>query len=407
MTPSLFKGASPGLRLFVVYRVVSRLYFHLSILYVFLLVRGHSPALVAVILAAYGFALTASTPFSKIVIARLGAGRALVLGEVLKAVGLLMLAFGARSIPVAVASQFVNAAGFCLGAGADPKILGELVKGNPTTLARVQASTQSLMFLAILVSGVGGGLLFALEPALPLVAGGISAVAASAVAALLARKTSGPALAADQGRSPVVGVLRAERPWVWYYVLTRGFMLGAFVGLLPYLLFRVVQIDVVQLSLCLASFSLAAFVAARFVGTLFIRISARVFAASSAVALIAAFGVFALSEDLWAILMALAVMGLASGGVRPVTMARLAVVASKERDGPIPSALIAHMERSFGICNALVVLGGGLLIAATSFRTAMFAMIVSYVIANAASAAFTAPTAADPDPDPELGVAAS
>lgn len=400
-----------GVRAFVAYRIVSRLYFHLSILYVFLLHIEHSYAAIAVVLASYGFAMTVATPLCRPVLARLGLGASLATGELLKAVGLAALAVGAHLLPVAIVAQLVNAAGFSLAATADPAAAQRLVARDVEALGRLQSSTQSFMFLAVLVSGVSGGLLFLVAPVLPLVAGAGAAVAATGLAFVVGRAAAGtdgdaPAAGARSpasAPSPAAGgasrvrLLPAERTWVTYYVLTRGFMLGAFVGLLPYLLFVVIGVGVVGLVACLGAFSLAAFVAARYVAAILNRLGPRIFALVTGATLVAAFGVFALAPSLWLTVVAMALMGAASGGVRPATMARLAAVAKQARGGGVPTSVVARMETAFGVCNALLILVGGLLIAYASFEAALLTALAAYLATQLAVALVNArPVRSDP-----------
>ena len=113
--------------------------------------------------------------------------------------------------------------------------------------------------------------------------------------------------------------------------------------------------------------------------------------------LLAAFGVFALAPSLWLTVVAMALMGAASGGVRPATMARLAAVAKQARGGGVPTSVVARMETAFGVCNALLILVGGLLIAYASFETALLTALAAYVATQLAVALVNArPVRSDP-----------
>lgn len=315
-------------------------------------------------------------------------------GEILKGLGLALLALGSRFLALAVAAQIVNACGFSMAATADPLVATRLVDGDPDGMARMQSSTQSLMFLAVLVSGIAGALLYGHGSSLPLLAGAGAAGLAACVMLDLNRKLIAAATTEPRVVKGAVNsagsLLPEERAWVSYYVLTRGFMLAAFVGLLPFLLYRVVRVSVVGLALCLGAFSLAAFVTARYIRWVLDRLGPRRFALLTVIVLVGAFSVFAASRTLWSIVAAMALMGCASGGVRPATLSRLTAVAKEVREGPIPPWLVPNMERSFGLCNAIVILGGGLIIARASFAAAMVAVIGTYLILNLAQLAATA-----------------
>jgi len=399
-------------RLFVGYRVVSRLYFHLSVLYVILLTWDHGPLAIAAVLAAYGATLSVVGPLTGRWVRTRGAGWSLVVGESLKAAGLLLMAVGGHLLAVALLAQVLNGAGFGLAITADPVAARSVVGGDVAAMGQLQSSTQSLMFLSVLVSGVAGGFAFLVSERVPLLAGAAAAAAAAGIAALLGRHlaspgaaTSAPATAGSGATGGAAGgtagstvagaaterfrLLPVERTWVTYYVLTRGFMLGAFVGLLPYQLYRVVEVSVQGLALVLAAFSLAAFVAARYVNAGLTRWGERPLAVGTVVVLLAAFATFALTTSLWASTVAMALMGAASGGVRPAAIARLSAVARDHRGGAIPGTVIGGMERAFGICNAAVILVGGVLIALADVRTALLACCVAYLGAHTVSAALT------------------
>ncbi len=378
MTVKITEGA-PAVRTFVAYRLVSRGYFHLSILYVFLLDQGDSVLSVAAVLAAYGLALAALTPLIPTIVARLGPGRSLVAGELTKAVGLIVLAAGAEIIPIAMLAQAINALGFALALSADAALLSRL--GDSSLQRALQASTQSFMFIALLASGVAGGALYLVDPHWPLVAGAVSALAAAGVAVLLGRQVGsgeraggGQRAAAQRTRS----VTSREIRWVTYYVMTRGFMLGAFIGLLPYLFFHKLGIGVLTLTLILAAYSFAAFVTARYANRL-MAFGGTSVAIATGLTVLLSFLAFAVSSATAVVVVAMILLGTASGCVRPVTMAQLGEVTRELGAGPVPGWLLSRMEGLFGVCNALVILVGGLLTYYESFTTAMLVLCAAYV----------------------------
>lgn len=369
-----------AIRTFVAYRVVSRLYFHLSILFVFLLHQGHTVLEITVALAAYGIALSALTPVASAVMARLGPVRALTVGELLKASGLALLVAAPTSLVMVCLGQVLNAAGFALAMSGDPAVVNQL--GSPTRVRALQASTQSLMFMALLGAGVAGGALYLLDPRWPLLAGTVAALCAAALAESLRPRLPRPETSGSAQRKATSGgrMLGAEIRWTSYYILTRGFMLGVFVGLVPYLVFRVIEVNVLTLTLVLAAYSLAAFLAARYVAALMAKTTTVVFAMVTGVVLLLALVTFAVSSSLVAVLIAMVLLGAASGGVRPATMAGLSTAAQQGRSGPVPSWLLSRMETLFGVCNAGVILAGGLVTYFVSWTAAMVTLVVAYLV---------------------------
>ena len=119
------------------------------------------------------------------------------------------------------------------------------------------------------------------------------------------------------------------------------------------------------------AFSLAAFVAARYVAAILNRLGPRIFALVTRGHPGGGVRGVRPAPSLWLTVVAMALMGAASGGVRPATMARLAAVAKQARGGGVPTSVVARMETAFGVCNALLILVGGLLIAYASFEAAL------------------------------------
>lgn len=372
-----------AVRAFIAYRLVSRGYFHLSVLFIFLLHAGHSVLSVAVVLAAYGFAMAALTPVTPKLVARLGPGRALMSGELLKAAGLLLLAFGADLLWLAVLAQVINALGFAMALSADAGVLNQIAE--PPRARQLQASTQSLMFLVLMVSGVAGGVLYQVAPRWPIVAGAVAALAAAGIAAVLARSAQAPAPARAAGAVAAKRVAPDEIRWITYYVMTRGYMLGAFIGLMPFLIFSVLGASVLTLTVYLAAYSLAAFGTARYANQILERAGVGRLAAVTAGVLLLALVIFAVSSSKPVVAIALVLLGAASGCVRPATMAQLTAASQRFRGTPAPGWLLSRMEGLFGICNALVILCGGLMISYWSFTTAMLVLCLSYVLLQTAA----------------------
>jgi hypothetical protein len=253
-----------------------------------------------------------------------------------------------------------------------------------------------MMFLATLVAGISGALLFRIGSAVPLWA----AAAASGAAAVLAARLPGAASSSSESSSAPAGasagppggasarpggeskrgaLVPAQRAVVGYYVMTRGFMLAAFVGLLPYLLYRILHFSVLELAGALAAFTVLAYLTARFSQALLARLGIATIMAGSTALLAGAFVVFALFRHPWPSMIAMAVMGAASGAVRPVTMRRLSQIAGDD-PAALPVGVVAGMmERIFGLCNALAIFLGTILIVETSFPTGMLLMATVYV----------------------------
>ncbi|MGF7233390.1 MAG: MFS transporter, partial [Frankia sp.] len=209
---------------------------------------------------------------------------------------------------------------------------------------------------------------------------------------------------APAGPKERLHLVPAQRTAAGYYVLTRGFMLSAFVGLLPYLLYRILAFTVIELSGALAAFSAFAFLTARYSQVILARFGIQVVMYATAVLLTGAFLVFALWENPTASVVAMAIMGGASGAVRPVTIRSLSHISSTEPGAPPMGRVVGAMERAFGLGNALVIFLGGILIVQTSFRTGMLVLAAVYVAGQGVLLASSRPRVAVTPPVPvEVG----
>lgn len=364
------------------YRIVSRLYFHLSVLFVLFATAGLGTLAIETVLAVYGLCIMLAGPISRRLLARVGPVSTLVVGESMKAVGLVLIALSPGTVALAFAGQALNGLGFGLTSTADPVVVNAVFEGHPEGIGKFQATAQSLMFLTALVAGVIGAFMFLWEPDSPL----WFAAAATAVAVLVASRLprgSGPAKISaptTRWRSLDPRQVRA----VGYYVLTRGFMLAAFVGLLPFLLYERLALGIVPLAGALAAFSLAAFVTARYSQKLLGLAGPTRLMVTSVVLLAAAFVVFAYTDDVTITVVAMTITGAASGVVRPVTMRRLSQISKDSPERPGLGPVAGLMERAFGIANAAVIVLGGVLITSLSFRTGMLLLAAILVVSEAA-----------------------
>ncbi len=348
-------------RLFIAYRIVSRLYFHLPVLFIYFLVGGLPLWGIAVALAAYGITMTVAAPLSKIVSARLGERDTLIAAEMLKGAGLGLLLVDV-SIPVAISGEVVCGLGYVLGAGPDALFLRRLSMADKT-FNRIQAASQSYMFVSIFAAGVVGGWLFSQDPDWPLLAS-VGATAASVLVLLALPRGPVEKKAVPSGTSSAEVGRASAMPavihfWTNYYALSRGMLLGAFVGLLPYYFFRVLEVDVAYFGAILGSFSLFAFVAARYALKIAERFGTSTFTAVSLLLMAGALAGTALTDSLPVALVIMGLLGLSSGAIRPVTLSALSAV---EVEPATRANVMVGMERRFGLLNAAVVLVGGCLI---------------------------------------------
>jgi MFS family permease len=372
---------STSLRLFYLYRVASRFYFHLPVLFVFLWLTGFSLLEIEGLLALYGITITITSGAGSLLGRRLPVKSIIAAGELAKGGGLLLLV-NADSLMFASAAQVVGGLGYSLAAGTDNRLFSRLVD-DPDEQARIQSNTQSWMFIAVLVSGVVGAVMFAADRESVFYASAVAAgVACAAVAAIRTPAGAGAPLASDAGPGARAKRSAARRPtataeqrwWSHYYVTVRATTLAGFVGFLPYLFFEVLRVDLAYFGAVLSIFSLAAFVAARYALAFARRIGLNRLTVATVVLSVAAFALFGAVENLGVALLATALLGLSSGGVRPLAMRGL----SRDTSAEERARLVTGMERTYGLANATILVAGGLLLAQTDFQTLMLALAAAY-----------------------------
>lgn len=367
----------PPVRLLRLYRVSSRLYFHLSVLFVLLLTRGQGLVAVEVELAVYGLAIVAAGPVAT-ALGRFDSGRrTLVGGEILKATGLVLLASDPGAPAIAVAAQVINGFGFGLTSMTDPVVVAAALEGDTREMGRFQASAQSLMFLSTLLAGVAGAALFEWRATAPLWFSAGATLVSAAVAARL-----------PSGSTPVVGVrgpgrrpralTRRQLRVAGYYALTRGFMLAAFVGVLPFLLYREEHVGVLGLAFALGAFSAGAFATASTSQRLLQAVGEGPVLAASCGLLLGAFVCFSFTRDVTVTVLAMTVMGAGSGTVRPVTMRLLGEMSRSRPEGAGLGEVSRRMESAFGVVNAVVIAATGMLVVHTSFRSGMLVLASAF-----------------------------
>mgnify|MGYP006198143259 CR=1 FL=1 len=189
---------------FTTYRVLSRSYFHLPVLWVWLAVeQSISVWGVAVLLALYSGTLTFGAPFAQRLQRRLPPGRSIVLGELTKALGLAVVLLAGDVVAVVALGQVIGGLGYSLGQGPDSVLLRTFYGDSDDEAAAYgtqESRSMSWVFAAVLVAGVAGGFLYDAAPASPFVASVavtlLAAVAAGQLAVLAARTGAVTATAA-------------------------------------------------------------------------------------------------------------------------------------------------------------------------------------------------------------------
>ncbi len=387
---------NPQIRLFMAYRVVSRLYFHLPVLFLLFWSLQVAFSTVMLLLAAYSASSTWAADLAPRLAARLTAARLVALGEAMKSLGLALLVCGtlpgAVSLPWLVAGQVIGGTGFAVALAADGGLLRVVAPcADAGTLASIQSRTQSLMFIATLVAGFIGGVLFDHEAHWAFYAGiGASLASIGIVLAIAEPQAARPAVAVAGPAVPSraamqIPLSREQKTWVGFYAITRAFALAPFIGLLP-LYFALQQVDPYLFGLVLGLFTLGGFFVALYGAPVL-----RGLGPGGAVwvccgCIFASLALFAMSDLLehWGVahfstaLAGISLLGIAAGAIRPVVMARLDL---STLSPPQRIAVFARMERAFGYLCASLLFAFGLLVELASlgatFGVTLLALIAT------------------------------
>lgn len=357
---------SRDIRLFYVYRIASRCYFHLPILFVFFYVQHLGLIPVELLLAAYGVAILATANLGVTLLGSLRRKHVIVAGEALKAVGLLVIVLDPQNFWTDLVGQLAAGAGFSLGISNDGALLRSLVRDPATDVFnRTQSNTQSYMFLATMFAGMSGAALFSQVHVLPFFASVLANVVALAAALAVAEPPRHETAPARTG-GPAAPIQPIEWLWMHFYIVGRAIPLAVFVGFLPYLFFITEHISLALFGVVLSLFSVAAFASARYVGVVVGRLGVIWTLTLALLLMDAALLTFGLTAAIALSLVAITLLGLGAGCVRPLTMRSLSATA-----GSSLNRLASIMEQRYGAANAILLVAGGAVLATVGLRPLM------------------------------------
>lgn len=374
MTEIETRSRSQAVTALTVYRVVSRAYFHLPVLFVFFFKGGLSIVTIELLIAVYGVvvalapAVTASWTRNRPLPVVLG------LGESIKILGLAALALG-PNIGSALVGQVLSGTGFALTAGTDSALLSTLCSG--AAFRRREAVTQGWMFAASFVAGAIGAALFSGSSLLPFAASAVAAGCAIAALAPLRRAapagvtvtagsgapTAPTAASANlaQDRDTAARASRESRFWQLYYAMNRAFLLAPYVGFIPLLLFAELRLGVAWFGLVLGLYTLSGFAAARSCPALLARFAPGRLALLPAVLTAAGLALLAISTTVTLALVAIVALGLGGGLIRPTAMSNMEPFL-RPLSSPARRQLTTRMERIQAVLTAVILISGGLLL---------------------------------------------
>ncbi|MCX7571649.1 MFS transporter [Tumebacillus sp. DT12] len=364
---------------FYLYRITSRLYFHLPVLFVYFFMVGIPVWQIEILLAVYGVMISLTSQVSVTLMRFMKQKQVIAFGELLKGLGLLIIIWD-TNFWFGLAGQIVTGVGYSLAAGTDSALLRQVCsKMEQGIYQKVESGSASYMFLAALGAGIVGSVLFGYEQHWAFYAGMAANVVAIGMILAIREEAAVQPAAASTGASalPKQSFTSTQKFWMSYYSLSRAFALAPFVGFLPFFFFTTLQVSLYWFGVVLSLFSVAAFISARYMVRWSERYGSRTMTMTAMGLLFVSMLLFGFFDQLWAGLIAITLMGLSSGGVRPLTISNL------NRTEMTPSqrtALLSSMERQYGVWNASLLLAGGYVIYQFGFQPLTLAMAGLYVM---------------------------
>jgi len=335
------------------YRIVSRAYFHLPLVAVFLLMNGYQPLQIAFMLALYGVVAALADLGLGWLKGRLTLAGSLVVGESIKVVGLLLMVVDVQWGFVA-ASQILSGVGFSLTAGVDGALASSL-RGRETAAAQ-ESRTQMGMFLISFAAAVLGAFALLVWDRLPFLLSALAALVSMGLvlAARLPLRDSRERTAVPRSRGRGPGVDAKTRFWAMYYSLNRALLLSSYTFLIPLLLFGAYRISIVLFGVLMGIYTLLGLVAARLSPRLAGKPVLFVF---SSVGLVLGIALL-LGDGAVFAACALAALGISGGFVRPATMISL-TPALERVDADQRVRILRGLERNQGLLQAVLLLASG------------------------------------------------
>ncbi|MWC28335.1 MFS transporter [Paenibacillus sp. MMS18-CY102] len=360
-------------RLFYVYRIVSRMYFHLSVLFVYFFTLDLPVWKIELLLGVYAIVLLLTSKLNAAMLTRMPHKQVIALGELIKAGGLAAL-IANEHLGILLVGQILSGLGYSLAQGTDSSLLRTIMP-DMQAYKKAESGSSSYTFASFLLSGIIGSIIFNYSHEYAFWCSiGANAIAITAV--LLIREPA-HTNTQQEARGAKPTETSAQKFWKLYYSITRAFAMATFVGFLPYYFFTQTQVSLNIFGLILSLFTLLGFISARFIVRAGNVYGFAKIAATSALLCTASMALLGSSSYLPFGIVALAVLGLASGGVRPLTLSNLNM---GEWTPTQRTALLSSMEQSFGLWNAILLIAGGFAIDSIGFQWLMLILAVVYVV---------------------------
>lgn len=328
------------------YRIFSRAYFHLPFMVIYLYEIGFNLITIELIMAVYGLAVFLYTKFpAKAKLSfYMSCKYVLLLSEILKCIGLLLVILSQNLIGICIAQMFLGF-GYGIAAGGDTQIINYHIDDG----GKFQAYSNSFMFASLLVAGLVGSVLYDKNICFPFIASAIANFITSIICITLPDK---PGKINKINKKEIRKKFSyQEKSLICMYCFSRGIILTFFTGFLPYHLFIDLNIPIYGFIAILTSYTFLGNISSNFIaGRLKKEYAIKIMNICLFISLAMYF-----SNNLIIIVMATLLLGLTSGATRPICLNEL-------RNNGSNIAFISNiMESIYSIINIVLLILGGIL----------------------------------------------
>lgn len=334
------------------YRILSRAYFYLPFLLIYLIYSGYTYFMTEMIVVIYNVAVYFYFLTKPKWMRRLTPKNSLLGSELVKIIGLFLLLFPSH-ILLLILAQMLLGTGYALGAGKDTLIINQFPENKKT-----QSKSNSFMFISLLVSGIMGSYLFNISNNLPIYATIGAAIISCFVILFMFDTNAGVENEKNRdiqgGEAQSISFKRMnfiEKRSILDYSVLRALILSFFTAFLPIYLFFFIKVNIYEFIIILSSYTLMGFASSTFVAKL--KVINIVWA--SIIPLFITY-ILLLSQNIVLIVIGIILMGIASGIIRPKVMAELG-----SQDIDLKQA-ISKMESVFSLLSIILIVFGAVIL---------------------------------------------
>ena len=371
---------------FYSYRFFSKLYFHVPILFVFFFLKKLSIIEIEFMLAIYGLVLMIAPKSIGNLKNIYKKKYIIIIGEIIKSLGLACFLNGNQFLTL-ILGQILSGLGYSFTAGTDSILLKSLLqehgKDNDYNYEykKIESNSNSYMFIAFLTAGIFGSIIFKWNQNSPFYLSIFSNIISIFSMLMISENKNIKGNIKVKNEKIILIVdkkLQNEISfWKSYYSISRAFTLGSFVGFLPYFFFVVIDVNMYYFGLILSIFNFTGFIMSRIILKISNKIGYKKLTIITLVLLAGALLSFGIFTDVIAGVVAIALLGIASGGVRPLTLSHLNTLelTSNER-----MKIISSMEQQYGFWNVVFLISGGIILTKYEFNQLMIVFSSMYLI---------------------------